>query len=54
MQVVAEGVEDVAALDYLRSKDCDAVQGYYLSPPLPAAELLRWLRRRPSFTAALS
>jgi diguanylate cyclase (GGDEF)-like protein len=47
MEVVAEGVEDRAALEYLRSLGCDAVQGFYLSPPLPAHELLHWLRRRP-------
>jgi diguanylate cyclase (GGDEF)-like protein len=47
MEVVAEGVEDRAALEYLRSLGCDAVQGFYLSPPLPAADLLHWLRRRP-------
>ncbi len=47
MEVVAEGVEDRASLEYLRSLGCDAVQGFYLSPPLPAQELLRWLRRRP-------
>jgi diguanylate cyclase (GGDEF)-like protein len=47
MEVVAEGVEDRASLEYLRSLGCDAVQGFYLSPPLPAHELLHWLRRRP-------
>jgi diguanylate cyclase (GGDEF)-like protein len=47
MEVVAEGVEDRAALEYLRGLGCDAVQGFYLSPPLPAPDLLHWLRRRP-------
>jgi diguanylate cyclase (GGDEF)-like protein len=41
--VVAEGVEDHAEFEYLRRQGCDAVQGYYVSRPLPAAEFLTWL-----------
>ena len=52
MRVVAEGVENRAHLDYLRDLGCDYVQGYYLSPPLPSAELLHWMRRRPQITRA--
>jgi diguanylate cyclase (GGDEF)-like protein len=50
MQVVAEGVETLESLEHLRDLGCDSVQGFYLSEPLPPAELLRWLRRRPQFT----
>ncbi|MGB5337710.1 MAG: EAL domain-containing protein [Gammaproteobacteria bacterium] len=39
MRVVAEGVETGAQLDFLRQHNCDAVQGYFFSPPLPADEL---------------
>lgn len=39
MEVIAEGVETRAQLDYLRSHHCDQVQGYYFSPPLPVAEI---------------
>ena len=39
MQVVAEGVENEAQLDFLRSKGCDEVQGYLLSRPLAADAL---------------
>jgi diguanylate cyclase (GGDEF)-like protein/PAS domain S-box-containing protein len=46
LNVVAEGVETEAQLDYLRQRGCDFVQGYFLSRPLPAAELERWLRLR--------
>jgi diguanylate cyclase (GGDEF)-like protein len=52
MEVVAEGVEDQNALDYLRSLGCDAVQGFHLSPPLPGEELMKWLRRRPHTVAS--
>jgi len=39
MRVVAEGVETQAQLDFLRSHNCDEVQGYLLSPPVPAEQL---------------
>jgi EAL domain-containing protein (putative c-di-GMP-specific phosphodiesterase class I) len=35
MSVVAEGVEDEAQRDFLLKNDCDQIQGYYYSPPLP-------------------
>jgi predicted signal transduction protein with EAL and GGDEF domain len=42
--VVAEGVEDEATLDHLRALGCDAVQGYFLSRPMAATELVAWVR----------
>ncbi|OUL27978.1 diguanylate cyclase [Nostoc sp. RF31YmG] len=39
LRVVAEGVDTEAELDYLRQYNCDAMQGFLLSRPLPAAEL---------------
>ena len=39
--VVAEGVETPEQLAFLRSKKCDYVQGYLISPPLPAEETSR-------------
>ena len=43
LQVVAEGVETTAILDELIRSDCDLMQGYQLSKPLPPDELIRWL-----------
>ena len=43
LAVVAEGVEDRATWDLLAALGCDMAQGYYLSRPLPAADLERWL-----------
>jgi len=43
LSVVAEGVEDEAAWDLLTALGCDIAQGYYVSRPLPASELTRWL-----------
>jgi len=43
-KVVAEGVETQAQMDFLKANHCDEIQGYLLSPPVPAlqfAELLR-------------
>ncbi len=44
LKVVAEGVESQAVYDQLMGLGCDAVQGYYISRPLPVEELIRWLR----------
>jgi diguanylate cyclase (GGDEF)-like protein len=41
--VVAEGVEDQTTLDLLCDLGCDSAQGYFLTRPLPAPELERWL-----------
>jgi len=43
LRVVAEGVEDEATLQRLAEMDCDIAQGFYLSPPLPLAQLQSWL-----------
>lgn len=39
LQVVAEGVETKAQLDFLKSHHCNLAQGYLISRPIPAAEL---------------
>jgi len=36
-------VEDQVAYDLLAGVGCDTVQGYYVSRPLPVAELARWM-----------
>jgi diguanylate cyclase len=45
LKVVAEGVEDPACLEFLRSIGCDMVQGYLISRPVPADELEPLLHR---------
>jgi EAL domain-containing protein (putative c-di-GMP-specific phosphodiesterase class I) len=44
LRVVAEGVEDEATADLLAQLGCDQAQGYHFSRPMPAAQLLPWLR----------
>jgi diguanylate cyclase (GGDEF)-like protein/PAS domain S-box-containing protein len=39
LQVIAEGVETRAQLEYLRRSRCDEIQGYVFSRPLPPDEL---------------
>lgn len=39
-EVVAEGVELAEQVEYLSEKDCDIVQGYFLSHPLPADKVV--------------
>ncbi len=39
LQVIAEGVETAAQLDFLVARDCDEMQGFFFSPPLPAGEI---------------
>ena len=41
---IAEGVETLAQLDFLRFYGCDEIQGYYFSLPLPLPEVERMLR----------
>ena len=43
MKVVAEGVETAEQLAFLRACDCDYIQGYYFSKPLPQKEYARVL-----------
>ena len=46
LRVIAEGVEEEAARDALRSMRCDGVQGYLLSRPLPLDRFEAWLTSR--------
>ena len=43
LKVIAEGVETIEQLYFLREQQCGQMQGYYLSQPLAAAQLERLL-----------
>jgi diguanylate cyclase (GGDEF)-like protein len=45
LEVIAEGVENSAQLEALREAQCDHIQGYVFSKPLPAHECAAYLRR---------
>ena len=44
LSVTAEGVEDQETWNMLGALGCDEAQGYFMSKPLPADQLERWLR----------
>jgi len=44
MKVVAEGIENKRMYEVLASYDCDMMQGYYFSKPVPAFEFQKLLR----------
>jgi diguanylate cyclase (GGDEF)-like protein len=45
MEVVAEGVETGAQLDFLKNQQCEVVQGYFFSQPLPPLEATDFIRK---------
>jgi diguanylate cyclase (GGDEF)-like protein/PAS domain S-box-containing protein len=44
LNVVAEGVETQAQMEFLREHHCDEIQGFWLSPPLDAHRCLAFIR----------
>jgi diguanylate cyclase (GGDEF)-like protein/PAS domain S-box-containing protein len=52
LEVIGEGVETAEVWERLRQFECDLLQGYHLSPPLPALEVSAWLDSRPKVNAA--
>lgn len=54
LKVVAEGVETQEQLAFLRSLNCDEVQGYLLSKPVPAEEFQKLLQKEHVFEECLS
>lgn len=47
LSVVAEGVEDVETYDMLADLHCESIQGFYISEPLTADELVNWMEETP-------
>jgi diguanylate cyclase (GGDEF)-like protein len=41
--IIAEGVERKEELDFLKTHQCDIIQGYYYSKPLPIQEFLNYV-----------
>jgi EAL domain-containing protein (putative c-di-GMP-specific phosphodiesterase class I) len=42
-KVVAEGVEDADCLAIIEALQCEKIQGYYYSRPLPFEQFVTWL-----------
>jgi len=47
IKVVAEGVETLSELSFLREAGCDVIQGYLVSPPLDEDGITAWLGHAP-------
>ena len=43
LQVIAEGVETMEQVQFLKEHSCDQIQGYFFSPPLPNLEFEKML-----------
>ena len=52
LRMVAEGVETEVAYTELRRLGCDQGQGFWMSRPVPPAELDHWLSNRPAVEVA--
>jgi diguanylate cyclase (GGDEF)-like protein/PAS domain S-box-containing protein len=52
LSVIAEGVETEAQLNFLRRRDCDEMQGYFFSKPVPADAFEKMLREQRKLTFA--
>jgi len=46
LEVVAEGVETPSQLEFLRGRHCDLMQGYHLSPAIPAEQFAALIRQQ--------
>jgi EAL domain-containing protein (putative c-di-GMP-specific phosphodiesterase class I) len=44
LRIIAEGVETLEQLEFLRARHCDAAQGYYFSRPVPPQQFTVLLR----------
>ena len=49
LRVIAEGVETVEQLDYLRACGCHEVQGFLIRNPLPGGEFDRFFKTRQAY-----
>ncbi len=54
LQVVAEGIETKAQLEWLRERGCETGQGFYLGRPLPAGQFATLLMNSPTGSPVLS
>ena len=45
LSIVAEGVEDLASLQYLANQGCTWVQGYYVCRPIALPDLMKWCQQ---------
>lgn len=54
MQTIAEGVETLGQMTFLRDKGCNELQGYYFSKPLAAEQFESFVRSKSAEAAAVA
>ena len=54
LRVIAEGVETDEQLAFLCDNNCDEMQGYLFSKPVPSAEIEDLIKRRPAWATRSS
>ena len=52
LKIVAEGVKDLVTAQVLSALDCEELQGYYFSRPLPPQQLEVWALQNPTFLSS--
>jgi len=45
LEIVAEGVETQEEWDLIQNLDCDRIQGYFVSKPIPADNFIPWIQQ---------
>jgi diguanylate cyclase (GGDEF)-like protein len=48
LKVIAEGAEELAHIGFLKAIDCDVIQGFFYSKPLPASQATAFLQNHGS------
>ena len=43
-KILVEGVSDKKTLDYFTDLECDYIQGFYFSKPLPETEFINFIK----------
>ncbi len=54
LSLIAEGVEESVHVDFLKSLQCDEIQGYWYSRPIEAAQLFEFMKKASAELANLS
>ena len=53
-RIVAEGIEDVSTIPFLRRLGCHVGQGYGIGRPMPVRDLVPWVRSHQQQSGSLS
>jgi diguanylate cyclase (GGDEF)-like protein len=54
IKILAEGIETQEQMELLTRIGCDEIQGYYISPPIPADQIPRFLEERAKLVSPIA